>query len=290
MLVFLSWSKPRSKAVAQALKNWIPMILNSAQTWMSEEDIPKGKRWGSDNALKLSKTEFGIVCVTKENLSEPWLLFESGAIAKTVSESFLCPFLLDVRDVDLAGPLTQFQATSATREDTLRLIKTINDALGDAGVPEAQLEKVFSSLWPDLDKNLQQISNSPSTVPDPSRTQGSMIEETVQMVRALSGAVERLESRVIASPKLDIENLVCEILKVRLKSSDFIADFLVEMQRKVFDMRKIVQACRTAKTEKERLDNLERLTYLTNALYSFLRRELSEPDIEVTPSKQPIRR
>jgi hypothetical protein len=48
---------------------------------MSAEEIGSGVRWNAELASALDATNFGIVCVTKSNLTAPWLLFESGALA-----------------------------------------------------------------------------------------------------------------------------------------------------------------------------------------------------------------
>jgi hypothetical protein len=39
--VFISWSGERSKCVAEALRNWIPKIINAVLPWLSSADIDK---------------------------------------------------------------------------------------------------------------------------------------------------------------------------------------------------------------------------------------------------------
>jgi hypothetical protein len=59
MKVFLSWSGERSRAIAEALREWIPNVIQAVQPWMSAEDIDKGLRWISEVAIELEQTRFG---------------------------------------------------------------------------------------------------------------------------------------------------------------------------------------------------------------------------------------
>src|SRR4051794_450458 len=113
MKVFISWSGTRSKMVAEALRHWLKMLLQAVSPWLSSEDIRLGKRWGSEIATALKDTDFGIVCVTPENVAAPWVLFEAGALSKNLQQAQLCTFLLDMKPTDVEPPLSDFQATSA---------------------------------------------------------------------------------------------------------------------------------------------------------------------------------
>ena len=67
-------------------------------------------------------TSFGIAVVTPENQQAPWLLFESGAIAKAVGEDVrLVPLLFGLETSDLTGPLSDFQARRAERPELARM-------------------------------------------------------------------------------------------------------------------------------------------------------------------------
>lgn len=105
MRVFLSWSGERSRIVADALRHWIPDVIQSVELWMSGSDIEAGARWNERIQHQLSESRFGILCVTPENIPSPWLLFEAGALAKTIEDTFVCPYLIDLEPSDLPrGP------------------------------------------------------------------------------------------------------------------------------------------------------------------------------------------
>ncbi len=75
MKVFLSWSGTRSHKVALVFRDWLPSVIQQIVPYVSSEDIDKGARWSTDIAKELSDSTFGIVCVTRDNLSAPWLTF-----------------------------------------------------------------------------------------------------------------------------------------------------------------------------------------------------------------------
>ena len=105
MKVFLSWSGKKSQYVAKSFRDWLPYLLNNSEPWMSELDIQAGTRWNEQIASELEKSKLGILFVTTSNTREPWLLFEAGALAKTIAGTHLCPYLINLQPSQLPdGP------------------------------------------------------------------------------------------------------------------------------------------------------------------------------------------
>ncbi|MBQ4338293.1 MAG: toll/interleukin-1 receptor domain-containing protein [Clostridia bacterium] len=157
MKVFISWSGARSKKVALIFRDWLPTVIQAIEPFVSSEDIEKGARWNTDIAQELKESSFGLICVTKENLSAPWLNFEAGALSKTIDNTYVAPLLFDVKPSDLKGsPISQFQATSFTKDDMKRFIETLNSAASNCLVP-ARLDKAFELCYPDLEKSLNEL-------------------------------------------------------------------------------------------------------------------------------------
>ena len=94
MKVFISWSGDSSRDVARALRGWQPKALQFVDPFMSETDIDKGTRWATEVSAQLEAAKVGIICLTPGNLFKPWLLFESGALSKTLSSTYVCTYLL----------------------------------------------------------------------------------------------------------------------------------------------------------------------------------------------------
>jgi hypothetical protein len=110
MKVFISWSGQRSQALAQALRGWLPLVLHYVEPWVSESDIAAGDRWAQSIAEELEASNFGILCITPENLNSQWVLFEAGALAKSMQDAKVIPLLFGLEFSDISGPLAQFQA------------------------------------------------------------------------------------------------------------------------------------------------------------------------------------
>jgi hypothetical protein len=108
MHVFVSWSGERSRQIAEAIRGWLPKVLQSVRPWMSAEDIGAGARWLSEVSATLNASTVGLICVTPENQHNPWLLFEAGALSKTVDQTCVCPILFEMTPGQLNGPMTQF--------------------------------------------------------------------------------------------------------------------------------------------------------------------------------------
>jgi hypothetical protein len=129
---------------------------------VSQSDIRPGERWNQGLNESLRTADFGIICVTRENLDQPWLLFEAGALARSVANPSVCPYLIDVEPRDLLeSPLSQFQAAKANAEGTRSLVRSINTA-ASSPLSEDKLSRAFDRWWPDLARKLGEIGISAS--------------------------------------------------------------------------------------------------------------------------------
>jgi hypothetical protein len=183
MEVFISWANSRSGAVAAVLRDWLPNVVNALRPWLSSSDIDLGTRWSTEVSNRLESSQAGIICLTPENVHSDWILFEAGALSKTVDKSLVCPLLIDLAPSDIKGPLAQFQATRFDEDGILKLLLSLNKGLGENSLPNERLEKAFKVWWPVLKAGLSTLP-SPTVTKTPSRTDRDILEEILATVRS----------------------------------------------------------------------------------------------------------
>lgn len=186
MKVFLSFSETKSQKAALALRDWLPNVIQSLDPWISY-DIKKGVQWFGQISKELSDAKVGILCLTKANRQNPWLLFEAGALGKGRQDTHVCTFLLDLEPMDLEQPLGSFQHTTRDRGSFYQLLETLNYKLEDGTRLQADiLERAFGKFWPDLEKQFDEIlKDHCEDDQSPVRPQEQVLAEILDSVRAL---------------------------------------------------------------------------------------------------------
>ncbi len=128
MKVFISWSGEFSKKIALLIKDWAEQCIQSIEAFVSDEDIEKGENWSARLTNELSSTNYGIVCLTSDNISAPWIHFEAGALSKLV-ESRVSTIAVDIQYSEIKGPLSSFQNTKLEKDEMFSLLKSINNSI-----------------------------------------------------------------------------------------------------------------------------------------------------------------
>lgn len=181
-LVFRTWSGERSRQVALALHDWLKKVVQ-ADPWMSARDIDGGDFWDDEIRQALDSACFGIVCVTVESAVKPWVNYEAGAIAHRLGKH-VCPYLFGVEPNALqAMPLARLQALPADEEGTIKLVASLNRALGERAVHEQIVEGAVKTYWSELKAKLEQI---PAPEAPPKRTTDETLAEILSLVQAIA--------------------------------------------------------------------------------------------------------
>jgi hypothetical protein len=213
MKVFISWSGQFSKNLAEALKQWLPAVIQVVKPYYSPDDISKGSRWANEISKELDTSKIGIICLTKENLGAPWIMFEAGALSKNIDKSKVVPLLFGIEPSDIEGPLVQFQAAKFSKTEMKKVVKMINQELGESALSSDVLESVFEMWWTKLETQVKEAEEkAKSTSSKGTRSERDLLEEVLTLTRELS-INRRFEKDRTISPRA-IEDLVTAVERI----------------------------------------------------------------------------
>lgn len=185
MKVFLSHSGERSRALAERTAWFLRNLIPNLEPWIST-GIEKGSRWESEIAEHLADANVGIVCLTRDNLNERWLLYEAGALSKQL-DGRVCTLLLDVDAPQVLPPLNVFQHTRTERDHMLKLVLDLNGLVADAGEKNRDKDDLvdgFHRYWPDLEKTIRELRDLKATASPPTRTTEDLLAELLDLARS----------------------------------------------------------------------------------------------------------
>ncbi|MCB1897375.1 MAG: hypothetical protein H6945_08190 [Zoogloeaceae bacterium] len=148
--------------MAKALQRAIAGLDELGWRAKRSPEIAKGSLWFGQILEDLGHADAAIVCLTPENVNNPWMHFEAGAIVAKIrgrSGPRVFPYLFRMKGIDLEGPLAQFQTTHATRADTFRLLHSL---MTDAQW-KTWKEKTRQMWWDRLADDLREAEHRPLT-------------------------------------------------------------------------------------------------------------------------------
>ncbi len=190
--VFISWSGKHAENLGKAFQTYLPDAINTILPFMSGVNIDKGTRWGEVLISGLQDSSCAIVCLTPESLGSTWVAFETGAVSRAAggpegarARIWTYLFGLEKKDLQLT-PFAEYQATSANEEETLQLLKSINQLSPDQVSQEALLRRFESSFWPNFSKALADVpkaygaTDATKAPPAP-----DILEEILRTLRAM---------------------------------------------------------------------------------------------------------
>jgi hypothetical protein len=204
--VFISWSGDTSHALALALRDWLPEVLQAVEPWVSTEDIAKGQLWLPAVTAALKEARFGICCLTPENINSPWMAFEAGAmVAHQGAKERVAPVLLGLKTTDAIGPYGSLQHARFTLEEFARLLHSIS-AVGEHPIDREQVKRSVALHWPPLEQKANAILADvrPADVRRAQRSEQEVLEEVLELVRSHGNMLSQL---VVRAGAVSVGNL-----------------------------------------------------------------------------------
>ena len=148
-MIFLSWSKSTSLQVATRTKLLAEEVFDEHDLfWLSSNEIGFGSAIYSEIEAGLAQCDSGISFITPDNIYQPWLNYEAGALRTKSPQSKVWPLLLGSYDVDLLRktPFEHLQVLLFTKKDILALLLDVADTAGLIASRDAMRAR-FDALW-----------------------------------------------------------------------------------------------------------------------------------------------
>lgn len=188
MQVFISWSQPTSRQIAEILKKELYSFFNEKiEFWVSSKDIPAGDVSITSIISALQKSDMIITCLDSSNYNKSWTYFETGVVFgrnydRDNIQPVVLPIIFDNLEVDdfKKTPFTDLQLQKFSRKCVEKIINDINqkykDINGEFAIASSTLQKYFKETWSNLHKQvntiiMQQTSGSDILITDKNVTE-----------------------------------------------------------------------------------------------------------------------
>jgi hypothetical protein len=115
-------------------------------------------------------------------------MFEAGALAKRVGNSYVVPILFGLKQAEVPSPLGMFQMALPTRDEILKTLLSINTRLKEEALTESVLIKSFDRAWPELANvfsDIEKALKEPQSQAAVPRTLEDMMDEVLTRLRAI---------------------------------------------------------------------------------------------------------
>jgi len=207
--IFVSWSMPASRVTAERAHEFLRKLFPTFKFFISSENISSGQRWFDVVSDKLSKCTIGIIVVTRENITRPWIHYEAGALAKLVEKSRVMPLLCGLGPSAIAEtPLSAFQASELSKAGIKRIADSIREHT-DYAQSETDFVEHFEMLWARLGADLcavapgaDDVSSKPISAKPKSPSQADLSAQISQLTEIVRSMEARLPSKVASEDDL----------------------------------------------------------------------------------------
>lgn len=159
--IFISWSGSCTQSFAVGLKTVLEKTIFpdlKVECFVSETDIQPGTDWRPTINKELQTCNFGILCISNENLHSPWIYFEAGSM--DTRKIPLIPLLIGC-EIDSLGesPLREKQMIDFEKqEDFVKMILKISSDFHL--LPASITEQMAIQGYHELRKNLASVINT----------------------------------------------------------------------------------------------------------------------------------
>lgn len=155
--IMISWSGSLSRDIGILLRELFSVTNQAASVFMGADDIQVGDDWKQAIMDMSASCQLAIICVTSENCTSPWIMYEIGALSQKkdqLTENSVIPLLIDTDIVSLkASPLLQYQTCNLSKEGIYKLVYSVNEKL-PTPIMGSKLNELFNTIWPSFEEKV----------------------------------------------------------------------------------------------------------------------------------------
>ena len=175
--------------------------------------------WRTSLGKELKDADYGILCLTEDNLKSPWLCYEAGALGISAAshdnanhEAHVVPIRFgNVEAAQIASPIQDFQSKPFTREEMLALVLDLAEhyrsvSSNRRNLPdEGEISDKFNSSYQELADKIQAILDGAEETRI--REKLNEFDEALKDFRRDNGDDEMAQMGNLLSKKLRAEGL-----------------------------------------------------------------------------------
>ncbi|MDQ0923335.1 putative nucleotide-binding protein [Pseudarthrobacter sp. W1I19] len=204
MKVFISWSGEVSQHAAQALRNWIPQVLQSIEPWLASTDARPGHLVAHEIQQNLQDASAVLLCLTRQNmLSES---FRDEYYALQEAGPLIMPVCIDFSPNELGRSFPSNRAVALDSPGIRSLVTLLNE-LSDDPLNQTKLDRLLGIWSPKLEEELATALPSLNFKSEgklkligtrTDKPTEAVLSEILGEVRSLSGRLNELQAAVLA--------------------------------------------------------------------------------------------
>lgn len=124
--------------------------------------------------------------------------YEAGALSKSSDDGRIAGLLLQgLSPTQVPPPLGHFQHVEATKEGLEKLLRNMNEFAEEGKLSEEVLSTSFNRAWPEFESAYKSIlAQAPILAPMPKRPLPDMVEELLQIARAMQWETRKMPAHV----------------------------------------------------------------------------------------------
>ncbi len=168
MQIFISWSKEKSRKIAEAMNTFLEGLFHDKITiWLSSEKIPYGAMPTYTINEALGQCDKIVACFTEDNFNASWIMYEIGVVTGRNHKDMLANkeivfpvFFENVNKEKIKNtPIGQFQILDFGEISINKLVYQINESVKSFS-NDFTLQKQFQLNWREFKESVESILNN----------------------------------------------------------------------------------------------------------------------------------